>query len=39
MQALLLPVIIPVVSVVVVVGALTYLLDRCISRHEGGEDS
>jgi hypothetical protein len=34
MQALLLPVIIPVVSVVVVVGALVFLVDKCVSSHE-----
>ncbi|MBF8305001.1 MAG: hypothetical protein HW398_189 [Acidobacteria bacterium] len=34
MEALLLPVIIPVVSVVVVVGALFFWLDKCVSRHE-----
>ena len=34
MQALLLPVIIPVVSVAVVVVALSYWLDKGVSRHE-----
>jgi hypothetical protein len=34
MQALLLPVIIPVVTVAVVVGALVFWLDKCVSNHE-----
>ncbi len=36
---LLLPVVITVVGVVVVVGVLFYLLDKCVSRHEHGGGS
>ncbi len=36
---LLLPVYIAVVGVAVVVGALSYLLDKCVSRHERGGGS
>ncbi len=36
---LLLPVVITVVGVAVVVGSLSYLLDKCVSRHERGGGS
>ena len=36
---LLLPVYIAVVGVAMVVGALSYLLDKCVSRHERGGGS
>ena len=36
---LLLPVYIAVMGVAMVVGALSYLLDKCVSRHERGGGS
>jgi hypothetical protein len=39
MSLILYPVVIAVVSVVVVLGAVTFMLDRCVSRHEGGKGS
>ena len=39
MSLILYPVIIAVVAVVAVLGTLTCLLDRGVSRHEGGKDS